>query len=915
MMRLAVLTALIPLVISAFGQEQKIFRFSDGKRYDWWTAPQYTRVEYSGGAMKLLLSKYPGHGEEYPRIFLANEKMPIHDWSNAGSLAFPLETPTGGKFWIQIKDSAGKAANLVFDLKPGKYEMERVLSRNSAVNWKEIRSIEIAAGRPRHDIILIFGDFMLQPFTRIEPRNNMVRLSDFQKNPDIWIVRSGTSFKKSAWPSANTSSCAKLVFKKYQGKGEQWPAVILKTPYLFSDWSNAESLVFEVESPTGGNVTLQFRAGGEHKNYYMNLARGREWIKIPAEHFPVHRDQMTELHILSTRPKHDIIVYMGEPVLHLVDLERLKKELAAGLEKIHAEYPDFIQKEELEACAEKVASGKDAARMKDSVEALESLAQRRKLQRERGNRKFLAAWCSSLEKIDREKQVFQSFPRQKTVIEAARGEGESTQMILLPARNLKQVRVTISGLPRNTAGQTIPSTAVKLVPVGYIYCKEPVYRVPGKRTGWRPDPLLAYTNTMDLEKEKYQPYLLDMQIPEDQMPGIYEGEILIACEGEHQKLPFSVKVHSFVLNRTLAYPTLISYSLRMLKNSPLTRSNPEYWKQAGYKALLANNMTPSDIYNAGNPLPAEDAGQMISRGALCFNIMHVDYYHEKELPLIKKAMDSYRAAGIADKALVYGFDERSEDYYGKLRDMAEKIKRENPGLKFATTTWDESFGSRTVLKDAVDIWIPTTWRYETHHAEIAEARKRGKQVWWYVAMGPHLPYANCFIENTALQTRMLMGIMPWKYKAEGFLYWGAAQWMDQTRLDNGKWKSSYRKEYLKGAPLTDWPSYSIPGHNGDGNLLYPSRNGILESFRLKNMRDGMDDYIYFRMLEAALNKTKKGETAMPPSWRTKAEKELQIEKRLLKSLTEYTSDPELLAAKRSRIAALLEEYSKTHCRQ
>ena len=42
----------------------------------------------------------------------------------------------------------------------------------------------------------------------------------------------------------------------------------------------------------------------------------------------------------------------------------------------------------------------------------------------------------------------------------------------------------------------------------------------------------------------------------------------------------------------------------------------------------------------------------------------------------------------------------------------------------------------------------------------------------------------------------------------------------------------------------------------------------------------------------------------------KAEKELQIEKELLKSLTEYTSNPELLADKRSRIAALLDEYSK-----
>ena len=136
-MRFATLTALMFLAISAFGQEQKIFQFSDGKKYDWWIAPQHTKVEYNEGkTLKLTLSKYPGYGEQYPRIFIANEKMPIRDWSSAGTLSFHLETPTGGKFWIQIKDSARKAINLTFDLKPGKYEIERFLSKNSGINWK-----------------------------------------------------------------------------------------------------------------------------------------------------------------------------------------------------------------------------------------------------------------------------------------------------------------------------------------------------------------------------------------------------------------------------------------------------------------------------------------------------------------------------------------------------------------------------------------------------------------------------------------------------------------------------------------------------------------------------------------------------------------------------------------------------------
>lgn len=210
----------------------------------------------------------------------------------------------------------------------------------------------------------------------------------------------------------------------------------------------------------------------------------------------------------------------------------------------------------------------------------------------------------------------------------------------------------------------------------------------------------------------------------------------------------------------------------------------------------------------------------------------------------------------------------------------------------------------------MDIWIPTTWRYESHPREIAEAGKRGNQVWWYVAMEPHLPYANCFIENTAMQTRLLMGIMAWKYRTDGFLYWAAAQWKNNVRQPNGKWIRTNRKEYLKGAPLTDWPSYSFPGHNGDGNLLYPAEDGILESFRLKNMRDGMDDYIYLRMLEEAVRNVRAGVEKMPDSWLQNAEKELLVEKELLTSLTEYSANPELLTVKHLRIAALLDEYCR-----
>lgn len=48
---------------------------------------------------------------------------------------------------------------------------------------------------------------------------------------------------------------------------------------------------------------------------------------------------------------------------------------------------------------------------------------------------------------------------------------------------------------------------------------------------------------------------------------------------------------------------------------------------------------------------------------------------------------------------------------------------------------------------------------------------------------------------------------------------------------------------------------------------------------------------------------------MSAQWRKAAEKELQVEPALVKSLTEFASDPAVLLKKRERIAALLDAYS------
>ncbi len=103
-----------------------------------------------------------------------------------------------------------------------------------------------------------------------------------------------------------------------------------------------------------------------------------------------------------------------------------------------------------------------------------------------------------------------------------------------------------------------------------------------------------------------------------------------------------------------------------------------------------------------------------------------------------------------------------------------------------TTAHDPTYGLESGV-DAVDAWCPRTSGYDPEWAQAARAR--GKQVWWYICVGPRHPYANWFVEYPAIETRLLMGAMAAKYRPDGFLYWYANNWPSKP-IDEG--------------PYTDW---------------------------------------------------------------------------------------------------------------
>ena len=178
----------------------------------------------------------------------------------------------------------------------------------------------------------------------------------------------------------------------------------------------------------------------------------------------------------------------------------------------------------------------------------------------------------------------------------------------------------------------------------------------------------------------------------------------------------------------------------------------------------------------------------------------------------------------------------------------------------------------------VDIWCPELYTYNPETS--AEQQKLNRSVWWYVAFSTRHPYPNVWVDYPALDCRVWPW-MSWKHDLDGMLYWSAVYWDRQD-----PWRTAE----------------VFPRANGDGSLLYPDEDGApIDSIRWECLRDGMEDYEVFCLLEAAVRELGDREPALT----TKIQSLLAISPEVLVSYMQYNPEPAaLLAARRAMSDAL-----------
>ncbi|MFA7693693.1 MAG: DUF4091 domain-containing protein [Candidatus Hydrogenedentes bacterium] len=179
-------------------------------------------------------------------------------------------------------------------------------------------------------------------------------------------------------------------------------------------------------------------------------------------------------------------------------------------------------------------------------------------------------------------------------------------------------------------------------------------------------------------------------------------------------------------------------------------------------------------------------------------------------------------------------DEPTELNMGSYKDLAQLVRDYGPELKTVEANHNKD------LVGAIDIWVPQLNYYHDSYDHYLERQAAGDEVWFYTCVFPQGEYANRFIEQPLMKTRLLHWIN-FVYGATGYLHWGYNRWYAES-------------PYTHATPAHAGPPY-LPA--GDAWIVYPGHDGPLDSIRWEAMRDGVADHeLLCRLAEAAPEKAK-----------------------------------------------------------
>jgi hypothetical protein len=235
-----------------------------------------------------------------------------------------------------------------------------------------------------------------------------------------------------------------------------------------------------------------------------------------------------------------------------------------------------------------------------------------------------------------------------------------------------------------------------------------------------------------------------------------------------------------------------------------------------------------------------------------------------------------RAKGWLAKTVFHICDEPSNHNVMAWRNASDFVHRLAPELRRI-----DAIETPHCL-GALEVWVPKLDHLATWGSTYEQAQREGNELWFYtvgIFQGGSL--LNKTVDVPLIETR-LMHWLNYRYNLRGYLHWGFNAWTDD--------------------PI------NAPGeHRGDGWHVYPSKDGLLDSLRWEQMRNGLEDYECLWLLEHRISEIRSSLSTRAGAFIDPRQRGVEIAFQVVPDYYRHSRDPDALyRARRQAIEETLE---------
>ena len=320
---------------------------------------------------------------------------------------------------------------------------------------------------------------------------------------------------------------------------------------------------------------------------------------------------------------------------------------------------------------------------------------------------------------------------------------------------------------------------------------------------------------------------VDVFVPRGTPAGQYHASITLTSDRGKMEVPWSLNVWGFDI-----------------PPKPSLHSSFAYWNTVSRDAveeLLRHRLMPQHI--AASPSASLDralasAGGLTMTDAGYWSGADNSHCTMKPPPAVKDLLATVAAHDPGISLFNYTADEvqNCRNLYPALQAWARNLHEAhiknlvvmapNPQLS------DDGTG-----RSAVDIWVVLPEDFEKSSAALAAVRTHGNEVWSYNALVQDSYSPKWLIDYDPIGYRLQAGFLSQTYGLTGLLYWRIDRW------DGDPWMR-----------VNNEGAFNSSNYPGDGMLVYPGEpaglpGSVVPSLRLKQLRDGEQDFEYVELLK------------------------------------------------------------------